>query len=381
MSGSYTVIDVETTGFSAATDRIIEIALVHVTAAGIIDREWSTLVNPGCDVGPTHVHGIRNADVAQAPTFAQIAPWILEQIRGTVLVAHFSPFDLGFLAAEFKRVGVELDDSALPQVDTRLEVPQIVGVTSHKLVDCCRALGVELTNAHTALGDTRATAQLLVHCLRAAQADPERARQWQERLEAAENYPWPAPPPVVPVEPRTLARPQGSGEEQDLDAWKDGLVEAMRTLIEQIHATDVEQQYLAALVESLADRTITTDETAVIETMARRAGMAEGEQKRLNRLFVGALATAAVRDGVVTPAEVGVIEQVASILGFGSAKALQALDFAASRLGGSAAGGAHARGEGVGTSFDETDATAPWANPAAPAEPDSPASSDGPAED
>lgn len=68
----YAVVDVETTGFSPAwQDRVVEVAVVHVTSDGLVDGESCTLVNPGRDMGPQKVHGIAAADVLAAPTFAR----------------------------------------------------------------------------------------------------------------------------------------------------------------------------------------------------------------------------------------------------------------------------------------------------------------------
>lgn len=63
----YAVVDVETTGFSPAwQDRVVEVAVVHVTSDGLVDGESCTLVNPGRDMGPQKVHGIAAADVLAA---------------------------------------------------------------------------------------------------------------------------------------------------------------------------------------------------------------------------------------------------------------------------------------------------------------------------
>lgn len=355
MSGGYAVIDVETTGFSPRTDRIVEIALVRVSPAGILESVWSTLLNPGRDPGPTHIHGISAEDVAEAPTFADIADWLVDQMRSRVIVAHNAAFDLRFLAAELSRCGYRVDSSAIPRIDTQWAVTRIADPDSRKLADCCAALDVTLTDAHTAQADTLATAELLVHCLRRCQAMPE----WRDQINAARTFAWPAAPQPVTDAPPALSR-AGEDLPVDLAVWQEGLVSAMSTLVTQIHATDAEQQYLAALVEALADQAITLAETSLIDALARRAGMRADEQARLNRLFLGALAQVAVRDAIVTPAEVTVLEDVARLLGFPAERALAALDFAASHRDPGERRGAHAHGSAVGTRFDEEATTRAW---------------------
>jgi len=73
-SAAFAVVDVETTGFSPRLhDRVIEVAVVRLSPGGLPADEYTTLVNPRRDVGPTHVHGITATEVKDAPTFEQIA--------------------------------------------------------------------------------------------------------------------------------------------------------------------------------------------------------------------------------------------------------------------------------------------------------------------
>ncbi len=97
----YAVVDVETTGFSPKHhDRIVEIGIVRANARGEVIDEYATLVNPGRDVGPTHIHGISAGDVADAPRFEEVVGDVLSLMRGAVLVAHNAAFDLRFLCHE-----------------------------------------------------------------------------------------------------------------------------------------------------------------------------------------------------------------------------------------------------------------------------------------
>ncbi len=64
---------------------------------GRIEEEWTTLVNPHRDIGPTNIHGIAAADVAEAPDFAEVSDRILEVLAGRVVVAHNASFDMRFL--------------------------------------------------------------------------------------------------------------------------------------------------------------------------------------------------------------------------------------------------------------------------------------------
>jgi DNA polymerase III subunit epsilon len=150
------VIDVETTGFSARTERIVEIAMVRVEPGGAISERWVTLVDPGRPPGPSHVHGITTDVLAGAPTIADIAGAVAQRLAGCVLVAHNVAFDLPFIAAELARAGTEMPD--VQTVCTLEASRRQLTLASNKLASVCAHFGIPLTNAHSALADAEATA-------------------------------------------------------------------------------------------------------------------------------------------------------------------------------------------------------------------------------
>ncbi|WP_433266789.1 exonuclease domain-containing protein [Actinosynnema sp. CS-041913] len=165
----YAVVDVETTGFAAGrSDRVVEIAVVQLDDLGRQTGEWCTLLNPGRDLGPQHVHRISAADVWDAPTFAQAAGALARQFAGRVLVAHNLAFDARFLAAEFRRLGVDL---ALDGLCTMRLAARFLPGAKRSLQACCDAAGIVLDDAHSALHDARATGRLSAHYLRHGTVD------------------------------------------------------------------------------------------------------------------------------------------------------------------------------------------------------------------
>ena len=100
-------VDLETTGATAAHDRITEIGIVTVDADGSVG-EWQQLVNPGIPIPPfiEQLTGISNRMVATAPPFAAIADEALRRLAGRQFIAHNARFDYGFLKAEFGRLGL-----------------------------------------------------------------------------------------------------------------------------------------------------------------------------------------------------------------------------------------------------------------------------------
>jgi DNA polymerase III epsilon subunit family exonuclease len=156
----FAVLDVETTGLSPSRDRIIEIAVVRCATDGSVIDEWSTLVNPGRDPGPTHIHGISAADLTDAPAFCDIAEELTGRLSGYMVTAHNLSFDAGFLSAEYTRAGLAApDQSALCTLQlARFALRDLSG---YSLAACAAALGIDHPDAHRALPDTRVTASVL----------------------------------------------------------------------------------------------------------------------------------------------------------------------------------------------------------------------------
>jgi DNA polymerase-3 subunit epsilon len=161
----FAVPDLETTGLAPARDRVVELAVVQLDPDANITGEFSTLIDPGRDVGPTRIHGIRAADVSGAPTFAAAAAAVRRLLSGRVLVAHNASFDALFLGAEFYRCGVRLPPPPV-MCTMRLASHYLRGLPARSLTACCLAAGVELSQHHSALHDARA-ASIVCHGPRA----------------------------------------------------------------------------------------------------------------------------------------------------------------------------------------------------------------------
>jgi len=142
--------------------------VVRTSPEGTVLDSWTTLLNPQREVGPTRVHGIRGADVADAPRFLDVAGDIAARLAGAVVVAHNARFDLGFLTAEYARLGATAP--LWPTLCT-LGLSHRLGLFGGGSLDACLA-AEDLTNKdqHTALGDATATAGLLaIYLSRAAE--------------------------------------------------------------------------------------------------------------------------------------------------------------------------------------------------------------------
>jgi DNA polymerase III epsilon subunit family exonuclease len=153
------VVDVETTGRDPKMADLLEIGAVRIKNGKVADR-WSSLVNPGRPVVGAQMHGLTDGDLKGAPTPKDAATAFLAFAGDSVLVGHNVGFDLGFLEEALGdgfRFGYDgyLDTVTL----TREAYPDL---ESYKLGDLSRFFGIELQNAHRALPDAEATAELVL---------------------------------------------------------------------------------------------------------------------------------------------------------------------------------------------------------------------------
>lgn len=101
------VLDTETTGLNPeAGHRIIEVGCVELEDRLYTGRTLHHYVNPGrkIDAGAQDVHGITDEQLADKPSFVEIAPELREFVSGAELIIHNAPFDVAFLDAEYVRV-------------------------------------------------------------------------------------------------------------------------------------------------------------------------------------------------------------------------------------------------------------------------------------
>ena len=99
------VCDCESTGLDPAVDRIIQLAItIHYPHREPI--AWWSFVNPGIPILNTAIHGVSDADVADAPTFAQMASALATRLQHVDIAGFYVQFDIDFLRVEMKRAGV-----------------------------------------------------------------------------------------------------------------------------------------------------------------------------------------------------------------------------------------------------------------------------------
>jgi DNA polymerase-3 subunit epsilon len=306
----FAVVDVEATGiYPGGHDRIVEVAVVRTTPGCEVVEEWTTLVNPGRDIGRTDIHGIRAGDVTHAPVFEEIAADLGARLQGTVVASHNLRFDLGFLGAEYRRCAIRFPE--IPGLCTlALAYKLLPDSPSRKLEYCCEQAGILYADEHTALGDARATACLLAEFLRRAKG---LGLDTLDELGCA---------PLESPGGDWLLGVAATGKHLAREAARKRRAEERSYLARLVHGmlgdeakTAREGEYLGLVDRALQDRRVSTEEAMLLRDMAQSWGMSREEVLRAHRAYLAGLASEALADGHVSEAERRDLDEVCDMLG------------------------------------------------------------------
>lgn len=156
-------IDVETTGLNVMRDRIVQIAMIKYPKDGREPLELEMLINPGIPISEESmkVHGISPSDLKNKPTFIQVSDKLYEFIGNADLAGYNSNrFDIPMLMEEFARAGYDFDIENRKLIDIQRLFYKMEPRTlsaAYKFY-----LNKEMENAHNALADVKATAEILL---------------------------------------------------------------------------------------------------------------------------------------------------------------------------------------------------------------------------
>ena len=156
---TYCVLDLETTGFSATTEKITEVGIMKVKNGEVLDQ-FSCFVNPQKHIPQrvTEVTNITDDMVKDAETIDVVFPKILDFIKDSVLVAHNAPFDMGFLKQNAKTLGYEFDYTYLDTLSLAKDL--FPDYKKYKLGKIAENLGIKVEVAHRALDDVDTTVKV-----------------------------------------------------------------------------------------------------------------------------------------------------------------------------------------------------------------------------
>ncbi|MFD2231424.1 exonuclease domain-containing protein [Alkalimarinus sediminis] len=164
LSQTFVFIDLETTGGSAPSDRIIEIGLKKVIDGEVVD-EWQSLVNPEKTIPPfiENYTGISNEMVQDAPLFSEVACTLKSKLEGAVFVAHNARFDYSFVKSEFRRIHQPFSAKVLCTVKlSRQLYPQYI---KHSMDALIARHELPAGPRHRAMGDVDSMLAFFLHAL------------------------------------------------------------------------------------------------------------------------------------------------------------------------------------------------------------------------
>jgi DNA polymerase III subunit epsilon len=304
----FAVVDCETTGlFPARSDRIVEIAVLRVNAAGEITDEHTTVINPQRDMGPVHIHGLTATDVKNAPLFADIVGDVVERLAGAVFVAHNVYFDMRFVEAELRRASYDVPPLAYlctMQMAKRID-PATPG---RKLEAVCAYFGIPCLALHCAYHDAVATTRLLSKWLGimnrrddlalsdcGVDGQPVSRGLWPRREPSGWSCPRKAATGPMSCAPSPLA-----------------------TMISKLPSAGCKdarvERYLAMLDRALEDRRVTPDESEELLSIASELGLSRQQAEDAHRNYLTGLVRQALEDGVISTFEASDLDAVRATL-------------------------------------------------------------------
>lgn len=159
--GTFICFDIETTGLSAARDKITEIGAVKVEN-GIITDKFSTFVNPEMPIPQkiTQLTGITDEMVKDAPSQSEAVSAFLEFAGDNVLVAHNAPFDTSFIAKACEDMGREYNYTSIDTVAISRAI--LTDIKNCKLDTVAKFLRLGEFNHHRAADDAEMLAKIFI---------------------------------------------------------------------------------------------------------------------------------------------------------------------------------------------------------------------------
>lgn len=157
------VLDTETTGLNPRTgDRIIEVGCVELVNRRLTGNNFHRYTNPerDSDPGALAVHGLTTEFLSDKPKFAEIAAELCKYIGDAEIIIHNAPFDVGFLDAEFAKLGLPKFDTHVVKItDTLQQAKELHPGKRNSLDALCDRYGI--SNAHRTLHGALLDAELL----------------------------------------------------------------------------------------------------------------------------------------------------------------------------------------------------------------------------
>jgi DNA polymerase-3 subunit epsilon len=310
----FVVFDIETTGLSPASDRMIEIGLIRTDTLGNPLAYWSSLINPQQSVTATEIHGISDKDVANSPTFEDVLDQVLPRIRGQALAAHNAEFDISFLKVELARAGWDLPKT--PVLCTMEESQNFIpGLSRRRLQDCIDALGIDQAVEHRALGDA-SLATALVNFYLNGPTNRKRSQELIDLPNFAKSVTWPTSQTFPKIPKSSSNQKQWAAKPPSNSALMKTISSMMPEDLLGESASKSELTYAQVLLEAMEDGIISEQENSSLSDFSNSLQIATETQTAIHKKLMQMIAQEAWKDGSVSRAEQTEIVEAGKSLGF-----------------------------------------------------------------
>jgi DNA polymerase-3 subunit epsilon len=298
------IVDIETTGLYPGGDRVVELAVVRIEPNEAPRLVLDTLVNPKRRVAATEIHGITDADVADAPPFEEIAGNVATALAGSVFASYNVYFDAKFLQEELSRVGM----NHFPPHLCLMYLRPMLGLGKKcSLGDACRAHGIIQTVSHKASADALMGTSLWRHY-----ADTFTSRRVDtfgdlaklKEYKFVRSFSEDPLPATAAAGLRTASRLKP----------RSGVTDAVQRKVAASTETTPTMEYWDALKAALADLTLTTEEVEYLIAKQRTLRIPDEQIRWLHGCAFAGLLTESCKDRGITSNEVASLSRISAAL-------------------------------------------------------------------
>lgn len=305
----YSIIDIETTGFSPAKgDRILELGVIKIQEDGQMIDKYSTLINPDRDISNYNIHGVKPSLVTKAPKLDEVKDYIKSFINGTTLVAHNAPFDFRFLQNELIDEEIKLNGICT------IKLSRIVDPSppSRSLENLCTYYDIKIKNTHEALSDALATYKLFLF-LKKEYSNLFGSHQFQDQM----------------ANPLSLNLKNSISLERVEYKRKDAICSnkkeksKLQVFIERLPTDTISDNenslnYLDTLNEVLSDRVISDIELTKLEELAQEFGLTKENIIHLHKRYLNEVIEEYLLDDSISEFEKNDLDDLTKLLGLNS---------------------------------------------------------------
>lgn len=172
----FAVFDLELTGLDPDSDRVIEAAIVLCDENGKPLFAFETLIDPGRDTGPEHIHHIKRSMVIGQPTFPEIGEDMAELLNNRIVVGLNNSLDFSCLKREYDAMGITFKPGASLDLSPILRDSMFTDKYYDEIMAAIESQEIE----HRAMADTLVAVEILPYVLEFAQEHPERVRAYSK---------------------------------------------------------------------------------------------------------------------------------------------------------------------------------------------------------